>query len=252
MDKSDDLKQRILIVDDERDICEILSFNLCHEGFDTATVHSAEEALEVLDDTFNLIILDVMMGGMSGFQTADYLRKRGNTIPIIFLTAKDTENDMLTGFSVGGDDYIKKPFSLKETVVRVKSVLKRFSTIATQEIETNKTIQQDQASIKNEKFIICGTLIIDIENMTVRDGEEVKEVTKTEYNILKLLAKNAGRPFSRSEILDYVWHDNGIVLERTVDVHIARLRKKLGKHGNMIVNRVGFGYALTPFSERSK
>lgn len=117
--------KKILVVDDEVDITDILQFNLEYEGFEVVTVASAEEALELLDDTFCLIILDVMMGGMSGFKMADYIRKQGNEIPIIFLTAKDTENDMLTGFSIGGDDYIKKPFSIKELIARVQSVLNR-------------------------------------------------------------------------------------------------------------------------------
>lgn len=251
MGRSEDRKHRILIVDDESDISEILSFNLTYEGLETEIASSAEEGLEKLDDTYDLIILDVMMEGMSGFQMADKLRKEGNTIPIIFLTAKDTENDMLTGFSIGGDDYIKKPFSVKETVARVKSVLKRVST-ASNIADAYPPGMEEHSHGGDDDHIICGPLIIDTENMTVSDGVEVKEVTKTEYDILKLLAENVGRPFSRAEILDYVWHDNGIVLERTVDVHIARLRKKLGKYSNLIVNRVGFGYAMKLPSDRTK
>lgn len=244
MVKGEESKQRILIVDDEADIGEIISFNLEYEGYDTVTAYSAEEALDKLDTTFDLIILDVMMGGMSGFQMADQLRKEDNMIPIIFLTAKDTENDMLTGFSIGGDDYVKKPFSVKEIVARVKSVLKRVTSLRQPSNTTDLLSADGEQDRHEDKLIICGPLIIDTENMTVSDGTEVKDVTKTEYEIIKLLANNIGRPFSRSEILNHVWHDDGIVLERTIDVHIARIRKKLGIYGDLIVNRVGFGYAM--------
>lgn len=223
--------QKILVVDDERDITDILQFNLEYEGFEVTAATSAEEAMELLDSSYVLLILDVMMGGMTGFKMADQLRKEGNKIPIIFLTAKDTENDMLTGFSIGGDDYIKKPFSIKELVARVHSVLNR--------TYANKPIKKE-----NSNLLVRGLLTIDIEAMKVTTPESEIEVTKTEYDILKLLVSNEGRIFSRTEILDAVWPDNSIVLERTVDVHIARLRKKLGDNGNCIVNRVGFGYTF--------
>lgn len=223
--------QKILVVDDERDITDILQFNLEYEGFEVTAAASAEEAMELLDNSFSLLILDVMMGGMTGFKMADQLRKSGNEIPIIFLTAKDTENDMLTGFSIGGDDYIKKPFSIKELVARVHSVLNRVHVAYPVVKETTN-------------LLVRGTLTIDLETMKVFSSEGLVEVTKTEYDILKLLAANEGRVFSRTEILDAVWPDNSIVLERTVDVHIARLRKKLGNAGNCIVNRVGFGYTF--------
>lgn len=223
--------QKILVVDDERDITDILQFNLEYEGFEVTAAGSAEEALELLDNSYSLLILDVMMGGMTGFKMADQLRKEGNEIPIIFLTAKDTENDMLTGFSIGGDDYIKKPFSIKELVARVHSVINR--------AYANKPEVAEVSDV-----IVCGPLTIDLEAMKVNTEEGEIEVTKTEYDILKLLAGNNGRIFSRTEILDAVWPDNSVVLERTVDVHIARLRKKLGDYGNCIVNRVGFGYTF--------
>lgn len=197
MGRSEETRQRILIVDDESDISEILSFNLSYEGFDTVTASSAEEALEILDDSFSLILLDVMMGGMSGFQMADQLRREGNEIPIIFLTAKDTENDMLTGFSIGADDYIKKPFSVKESVARVKSVLRRVPTPAPQDegiIPSELSNLLEDNANDSEGLIVCGPLTINTASMTVSDGYEVKEVTKTEYDILKLLAENLGRP----------------------------------------------------------
>lgn len=223
--------KKILVVDDEVDITDILQFNLEYEGFNVVTASSAEEALEILDDSFCLIILDVMMGGMSGFKMADFIRKQGNEIPIIFLTAKDTENDMLTGFSIGGDDYVRKPFSIKELIARVHSVLNRVY---------NSRSKVGDASIILHK----GDITIDLNAMEVSTPDGLIEVTKTEYDILKLLASSEGRIFSRTEILDAVWPDDSLVLERTVDVHIARLRKKLGAYATCIVNRVGFGYSF--------
>lgn len=217
----------ILIVDDEIDIREILQFNLENEGYEIDLAESAEDALDILNSKHSLILLDVMMGGMSGFKMADLLRKNGNNIPIIFLTAKDTENDMLTGFSIGGDDYISKPFSIKEVVARVKSVLKRTTL---------------QAEKKAENLIIFETLKIDLNLKKVSIDDEIIDLTKTEFNILVLLIQNTERTFSRSEILSQAWGSDGVVLDRTVDVHVARLRKKLGKYGEYIVNRTGYGY----------
>ena len=219
---------KILIVDDEEDIREILQFNLEHEGYRTIAVDSAEEALTLEFSDISLILLDVMMKGMSGFQMADKLRKFHIEIPIIFLTARDTENDMLTGFSVGADDYIKKPFSIKEVIARVKSALRR-----------SGAIPPDNANL-----IIMGDLEMDTLAKTVQMRNKLIDVTRTEYEILHLLVSNEGRIFSRAEILDNVWDDESMVLERTIDVHIARLRKKLKHMGKNIHNRVGFGYSF--------
>lgn len=225
--------KKILVVDDEQDITDILQFNMEYEGFEVVVAHSAEEAMSMLDGTFCLMILDVMMGGISGFKMADRLRKEGDNTPFIFLTAKDTENDMLTGFSIGGDDYIKKPFSVKELIARVHSVL-------------NRTYEHGDALHENSvRLFHKGALTFDLNSMEVYTDKGVIDVTKTEYDILTLLAKNEGRVFSRAEILDAVWPDNSLVLERTVDVHIARLRKKMGEYSSYIVNRVGFGYTFT-------
>jgi DNA-binding response OmpR family regulator len=219
----------ILIVDDEPDIREILQFNLQNEGYDIGLAESSEQAAKMLAPKHRLILLDVMMGGISGFKFADQLRKDGNNIPIIFLTAKDTENDMLTGFSIGGDDYISKPFSIKEVVARVRSVLKR---------------TENQSSTAQKNLLTVNNLEIDFDTKTVSVDKEVVELTKTEFNILVLLVQNTGRIFSRADILDKAWKDDGIVLERTVDVHIARLRKKIGAYGDYIVNRTGYGYTF--------
>ncbi|MDR0231099.1 MAG: response regulator transcription factor [Dysgonamonadaceae bacterium] len=228
--KNEELKNRIFVVDDEKDICEILQFNLENEGFVVDTAYSAEEALNKLSDEHQIILLDVMMGGMSGFRMAEKLRKQGNKIPIVFLTAKDTENDLLTGFSIGADDYISKPFSIKEVVARVKAVLKR----------TNKS---DNAS-QSEDIIIDKLKISQGTKQVELDDKQVL-LTKKEFEILLLLVKNPARVFTREEILDRVWKDEGYVLDRTVDVHITRLRKKFGNYSHYIINRSGYGYCFT-------
>jgi DNA-binding response OmpR family regulator len=221
------MKKKILVVDDDRDICEILSFNLSHEGYEVDTAFSAEDALEKLSDEHSLILLDVMMSGMSGYQMAEKLRKDGNETRIIFLTAKDTENDMLTGFSVGADDYISKPFSLKEVSARVKAVLKRGS---------------EEAGADTSSSLNIDDLRIDLQSKEVKIGETLIPLTKTEFEILILLASNPTRVYSRQNIINQVWKDTIYITERTVDVHITRLRKKLGAKGALISSRAGFGY----------
>ncbi len=222
-------KKRILVVDDEKDICDILQFNLENEGYIVDVAYSAEEALDILTPNHQLILLDVMMGGMSGFKMAERLRKKDKLVPIIFLTAKDTEDDMLTGFSIGGDDYISKPFSIKELLARVKALITR----------SNIAPQAPMQEIWQYKGIV-----IDYQsNRVLVDNIEVS-LTKKEFEILSLLAKAAPNLMSRSSILNQVWADNELVLDRTVDVHITRLRKKLGEYSSLIVNRSGFGYYL--------
>ena len=224
--------KKILVVDDEEDICEILQFNLENAGFIVDKAYSAEEALSMLNEEYGLILLDVMLGGISGYQMANKIRnERHNNIPIIFLTAKNTENDMLTGFSLGGDDYITKPFSVQEVIARVKAVFRRLSP---ENIESS------------DKTINCGNLVIDMKAKTVIIDNNKVVLTKKEYLILVLLCSAPGTFYSRSQILDKVWKDESYVLERSVDVHITRLRKKLGSVGNRIINRAGFGYCFEP------
>jgi len=218
--------KKILVVDDEAVICEVLEFNLINEGYEVNCAYSAEEALKQLSPDHSLILLDVMMGGMSGYKFAELLRQRKIKIPIIFLTAKDTENDMLTGFSVGGDDYISKPFSIKEVVARVKAVLKR----------------SEQPVEKPKNKLVFNDLRIDLELKELIIGENKIPLTKTEFEIIVLLSENPERIFSRSEIIDRVWKETPYITERTVDVHITRLRKKLGNKASIISNRPGFGY----------
>ncbi|MGI6220074.1 MAG: response regulator transcription factor [Bacteroidaceae bacterium] len=221
-------KYRILVVDDEEDLCEILKFNLENEGYEVDTAHSSEEALKLDLKVYDLLLLDVMMGEISGFKLASMLKKKKETaqIPIIFITAKDTEDDTMTGFSLGADDYISKPFSLREVQARLKAVLRR---TAPQETRT-------------EEPIIYKGLCIDPARKSVTiDGEEVS-LTKKEYEILILLLQNKGRVFSRSEILSKVWTDEVYVVDRTIDVNITRLRKKIGAYGKYIGTRLGYGY----------
>jgi DNA-binding response OmpR family regulator len=221
------MKKRILVVDDERDICEILSFNLENEGYRVDMASSAEEALVVLSPDHDLILLDVMMGGMSGYHLAEKLRKDGNAVPIIFLTAKDTENDMLTGFSVGGDDYISKPFSLKEVSARVKAVLKR-------------SVEEGKPPVGER--LVAGDMMLDLATKELKIAGETIPLTKTEFEILTLLAQNPTRIFSREEIIYRLWKDAPYTTERTVDVHITRLRKKMGARSVWISSKAGYGY----------
>jgi len=175
---------KILIVDDEEDLCEILQFNLEGEGFITEVAYSAEEALRKNLRSFSLIILDVMMGEMSGFKLADKIRKKKNlSIPIVFITAKNTENDLLTGFNLGADDYITKPFSIKEVVARVKAVIKRSS------------------SKKKPGIIKINGLELDTDKKKAIIDKKKVNLTKKEFEILKLLIQDQGRTFSRTEIL---------------------------------------------------
>ena len=222
---------KILIVDDEEDICEILQFNLENEGYMIETASSGEEALEKITPEYKLVLLDVMMGGISGFQVADRLRKMNNLIPIIFLTAKGSENDLLTGFSVGADDYIFKPFSIKEVIARVKAITKR----------EYKTVSEQK---DKENIIAIADLKLNLVSKHIELKNKSIILTKKEFEILSLLMQHPQKLFTREEILCKVWEDESYVLERTVDVHVARLRKKLEEYGAYITNRSGYGYAF--------
>ncbi len=219
---------RILIVDDEKDLCEILQFNLESEGFVIDIAYSGEEALKKDIQDYDLILLDVMMEGVSGYKVANTIRKQLKiTVPIIFLTAKIDENDVLTGFNVGADDYISKPFSIKEVVARIKAILKRGQGIAN---ESNVIAHQDMK--------------IDLKKKITTIGGETINLTRKEFEILSLLAKNKGQYISRDEILKRIWKDDVIVTERNVDVNIARLRKKIGDYGSNIKGKSGYGYCF--------
>ncbi|MCI7652644.1 MAG: response regulator transcription factor, partial [Prevotella sp.] len=208
--------QRILVVDDEQDLLEILKFNLETEGYEVQTATSAEEAQTLDIASFDLLLLDVMMGGMSGFALARLLKANPKTasVPIIFLTARDTENDTVTGFNLGADDYISKPFSLREVMVRVRAVLRRTAVDNGEE---------------QQHLITYQGIVMNLDKKTVTiDGEEIA-FTKTEFELLHLLLDERGRVFSRQELIDRVWPKDVLVLDRTVDVNITRLRKKIGR-----------------------
>jgi DNA-binding response OmpR family regulator len=226
------MEKKILVVDDEAGIREIIQFNLENAGFEVDCASSAEEALEKLGQEHCLILLDVMMSGMSGFRMAEVLRKeKNNQIPIIFLTAKTDQNDLLTGFSAGGDDYIPKPFSINEVIARVRAVLKR----------TERTVESNSSDM-----IEAGAVRIDVSRKLVYVEGESVVFSKKEFEVLTLLASHPGQIYSREDIINELWKDAPYVLDRTVDVHIARIRSKLGNCKNYIVNRTGFGYIFNP------
>ena len=222
-------KHRILVVDDEQDLCEILKFNLETEGYEVDTANSAEEAIVKDIPSYNLLLLDVMLGEMSGFAMAKKLKadERTCNVPIIFLTARDTENDTVTGFNLGADDYISKPFSIREVMVRIRAVLRR---TAPQPEENERNILKYQG------------LELDLDKKTVSiEGKQVA-FTKTEFELLHTLLDEKGRVFSRQELINRIWPSDVLVLDRTVDVNITRLRKKIGPFSKCIVTRLGFGY----------
>lgn len=226
----EEMKYHILVVDDEEDLCEILKFNLETEGYIVDTAFSAEEALTKDLTEIHLLLLDVMMGGMSGFAMARQLRNDPATaqIPIIFLTAKDTENDTITGFNLGADDYISKPFSIREVMLRIRAVLRRTSHSIGENIDGS--------------LLSYHGLIVDADKKTVTvDGDE-KAFSKTEFELLSLLMKEKGRVFSRQELIERIWPHDVLVLDRTVDVNITRVRKKIGDYASCIATRQGFGY----------
>jgi DNA-binding response OmpR family regulator len=221
-------KFRILVVEDEEDLNEILQFNLESEGYQVDTSFSAEEALKKDLTIYHLLILDVMMGKISGFSLAQRIRKEMRLeVPIIFLTARDTENDILTGFNLGADDYITKPFSIRALQARVKAILKRTKATPAEAATTSLNI---------------GGIVIDFESKRLIIGDKKIELTRKEYEIISLLAKNPGRIFSREEILRRIWESDVIVIDRTVDVNMTRLRRKMEEYGSYIRNKPGFGY----------
>ena len=221
--------KKILVVDDEQDLCEILLYNLKSAGYQAEAAYSGEMAMEKDPSQYNLLLLDVMMPGMSGFELAEKLKANEKTasIPIIFLTAKDTEDDTLKGFGLGADDYVTKPYSVREVVARVKAVLAR-----------------SQKPEVKENVISFEGLVLDLgKKTTTVDGENVS-LTKTEFELLTLLMQHRGQVFSRQQIFDAVWPEDVVVSGRTVDVNITRMRKKIGRYGSYIVSRQGFGYVF--------
>jgi two-component system alkaline phosphatase synthesis response regulator PhoP len=224
-------KKKILVVDDEESLCEILQFNLETEGYTADVAYSAEQALLLPLEEYSLVLLDIMMGSISGLKMAQQMKNnpKWSGIPIIFLTAKDTEDDRVFGLNIGADDYISKPFSVREVMARVKSVLRR----------TSKEGKEEEP-----EFVSFEELHIDMKKKSASlDNEELK-LTKTELELLILFLENKGRIFTREEILKRVWTDEVVVLDRTIDVNITRLRRKIGRYGKYIVTRLGYGYGF--------
>ena len=224
---------RILVVDDEQDLCEILQYNLETEGYEVHTANSAEEAMRLPLENYDLILLDVMMGQMSGFQMALKMKENPVTsqVPIIFITALEGEDSLVRGLNIGADDYIVKPLSLREVKARIKAVLRR---------SMKNEIQEKTAS---DCYSFQGLCINREAKSASIDGQPL-QLTKLEYEMLSLLLSNMGKAFSREEMLEHCWPKDAIVLDRTVDVNINRLRKKVGPYGKYIKTRVGFGYTF--------
>lgn len=223
------MPKRVLIIDDDYDLCEILSFNIEAQGYQVSVAHSAQEAVKLNIASFDLLLLDVMMPGMSGFQLAQELKEYYiySQVPIIFLTALDSEDDILKGFDLGADDYMAKPFSIKELLARVKAVL-------------NRTSQQQHV----DNQLRFDGIVIDTHSKTVTiDGENVA-LTKTEYELLLFFLKHKNEVFTREQLVEHVWPTNTVVTLRTIDVNITRLRKKLGQYASHIITRTGFGYCF--------
>lgn len=225
--------KRILVVDDEETLCDALAFNLEAEGYEVATAYSAEEALTHNLSDYDLLLLDIMMGEISGTQLARIMKSNPATasVPIIFCTAKDTEEDMIKGLDLGADDYIMKPYSLKAVLARIRTVLRRTSA------------HMAVPPTANDEVVYKG-LVLSKRNRTCHvDGSEVK-MPKKEFEILLQLMSNVGQVFSRAELLKEIWSDEVVVLDRVVDVNITRIRQKIGQYGKNVVTRSGYGYGF--------
>ncbi|OKY86256.1 MAG: DNA-binding response regulator [Bacteroidales bacterium 52_46] len=224
--------KRILVVDDEETLCDTLGFNLEAEGYSVDTAYSAEEALTLNLSDYDLILLDIMMGEISGIQLARIMKSNPTTagVPIIFCTAKDTEDDMIQGLDLGADDYIAKPYSLRTVLARVRAVLRRSGASAKEEVGT-------------EKIVYGGLVIIPSKKSCTVDGEEVK-MPRKEFELLYKLLSKPGKIFSREELLRDIWTDEVVVVDRVIDVNITRIRQKIGRYGKQIVTRSGYGYGF--------
>lgn len=218
---------RILIVDDEETLCEGLKTYLELEGYAVDTALSAEEALTHDLSGYGLLLLDIMMGGMSGTELATKIRENRTTkdIPIIFLTAKDSEDEMVAGLKLGADDYIAKPYSVKNVLARIEAVLRRSG------------VSSSSRTATGQPGVTC-----DRNSLTcLVDGKDVK-LTRKEFEILALMLENPGRVFSRDELLSKIWPENVVVVDRSVDVHVTRLRSKIAPYGKHVITRSGYGY----------
>ena len=236
--------ERILIVDDEETLCEVLKLNLENEGYDVDIAFSAEQALTYDLKSYSLILLDIMLGEISGIKLAKMLRADMMTseIPIIFCTARDSEDDMVMGLNIGADDYISKPFSLAEVMARVRSVLRRSK--RTLGVVAQSEVSAEEAPKEDDSIICFETLVVNnLDKSCYIDNEEI-QLTRKEFDILVLLLSSRGTILSREQIMKRVWSEEVVVLDRTIDVNITRLRKKLGIYGNYIITRTGYGYGF--------
>ena len=245
-------KQRILIVDDEEDICMILSYSLQKAGYEVLVAHSAEEALELLQSPLahtpspiDLILLDIMMGEMSGLEMAERLKSENGKVksenhipPIIFLTALSDEDTVLQGFKLGADDYISKPFRIAEVLARVAAVLRRTEVMR---LSGDKAIRQEN----DDNCIVFEGIVVNKADMSLKVDGEAVVMTRKEIELLCYLLTHRGQILSREHLLKNVWDSNGFVMERTVDVHITHLRRKLGQYGKRIVTKSGYGYLFS-------
>ena len=235
-------EQRILIVDDEEDICMILSYSLQKAGYKTLIAHSAEEALEnyelsIKNHEIDLILLDIMMGKISGLEMAEKLKSENHIPPIIFLTALSDEDTVLQGFKLGADDYISKPFRIAEVLARVVAVLRRSAIL--------KTAVQSSSEVQNSSTIVFEGIVVNKADMSLKVDGEAVVMTRKEIELLCYLLTHRGQILSREHLLKNVWDSNGFVMERTVDVHITHLRRKLGQYGKRIVTKSGYGYMFS-------
>ena len=235
-------EQRILIVDDEEDICMILSYSLQKAGYKTLIAHSAEEALEnyelsIKNHEIDLILLDIMMGEISGLEMAEKLKSENHIPPIIFLTALSDEDTVLQGFKLGADDYISKPFRIAEVLARVAAVLRRSAIL--------KTAVQSNSEVQNSSTIVFEGIVVNKADMSLKVDGEAVVMTRKEIELLCYLLTHRGQILSREHLLKNVWDSNGFVMERTVDVHITHLRRKLGQYGKRIVTKSGYGYMFS-------
>lgn len=224
--------KRLLVVDDEETLCEALRFNLEAEGYHADTARSAEEVLAMDVSAYDLLLLDIMMGDISGIQLAKILKSNPATasIPIIFCTAKDTEDDMVDGLELGADDYITKPYSLRNVLARIKTVLRR-------------TAPREEENNPDSKVAFEGLEVYPSSKVCLVDVSEAR-LPKKEFEILLKLMSNMGRVFTREELLRDIWPDDVTVLDRVVDVNITRIRQKIGRYGSHIKSRSGYGYGF--------
>lgn len=225
--------KRILVVDDEETLCDTLAFNLAAEGYEVDTAYSAEQALSLNLSTYDLALLDIMMGEISGIQLARIMKSNPATasVSIIFCTAKDSEEDMIKGLDLGADDYIMKPYSLKAVLARIRTVLRRTS------------VSQSSVPKDTDRYSYKGLVLSARNRICTVDGNEVK-MPKKEFEILLKLISNIGQVFTRQQLLRDIWTDEVVVLDRVVDVNITRIRQKIGNYGKNIVTRSGYGYGF--------